>query len=96
VGIEKAKTIVNGKNKSHHPLLYIGAIKVISATRGAEPERSKITERLDGPTFRTGLGSATITLSHKAAKSAKSFDNHAFEGEGNVFLGTTIKEACAC
>jgi hypothetical protein len=52
-----------------------------------EPERTKIIKRLTGPTFKTGPGSDMITLSRKLTKSAESFDDHVFEGEGDIFLG---------
>ena len=46
--MEEARTIVNGKNKVIPPLLYIGVVKIISATCSAGPKRSEITKRLGG------------------------------------------------
>jgi hypothetical protein len=65
---------------------------MVSATHSVGYERTKIIERLVGPTFKTGQGSVMITLSHKTTKSAESFDDHTFEDEGDASLGKTIKE----
>jgi hypothetical protein len=90
--VEKVRTTGNGKNKVMPPLLYIGAVKMVSATHSVGYERTKIIERLVGPAFKTGQGSVMITLSHKTTKSTESFDDHTFEDEGDASLGKTIKE----
>jgi hypothetical protein len=42
-------------------------------------------ERPFGPTFKTGPGSDTSQPPWKVTKFAKGFNNHAFEGEGDIF-----------
>jgi hypothetical protein len=73
-------------------IIYLGAIKNHFRYSHAGSKRTKIAERPLGPTFKTSPGSVMVTLSCETTKSAESFDNHTFEGEGDASRGETIKE----